>query len=70
MTMQILLEVLPLDVFLGNVVESLNLTDIVDLDNVGLHQTSRRLSLKVKAAHIVRISSQIATKNLESHLPF
>ena len=64
-----LAQILPGDIFLGDVVQSLGAADFVNLHDIGMHQCRGGLGFHVEAADIGVVFRQLALEHLERDLP-
>ncbi len=66
----VIAEVLPLHVFLGDVVQVVDAADLVNLHDVGMDQRGGRLGLQLEALQIDPIAGQFRLEDFDSHPPF
>jgi hypothetical protein len=64
-----LAEIQALDVFLGDEMQPVDAADFVDLDDVGMHQSRRRLGLVDEPAHVRIVLCQRGLQHLDGDRP-
>jgi len=64
MPRQVLLEILPPNILLGNVVNPVDAADLVNLHDVGMNKRSGSLSFSLKPLYVRLITCQLRPQNL------